>query len=74
MRAVTVAVRDGLPVSFLYKQQQVRIREIADAWRETGRWWDGEAMCEFFLVVAESGSFLLCRDLTAEEWYVKAVQ
>ena len=74
MHEVSVTSREGLPTQLLWKKQRWNISEIADQWRETGRWWEGEAMCEFFLIVVVSGSFLLCRDLTTDAWYAKPVQ
>jgi len=74
MRDTAVTVRDDLPFRFVWKGQQVSVLEIADAWRETGRWWNGEDVCEFFLIVAANGSFLLCRDLQTDLWYAKPVQ
>ena len=50
------------------------ISEIADQWKEMGRWWDGETAREFFLVVTVSGPFLLSRECCKDEWYAKAVQ
>jgi hypothetical protein len=74
MREVSITARDGQPLAFLWKKQSMHIVEIADHWRETGRWWDDEDPFDFFLIVAASGSFLLCRDLKTDAWYAKPVQ
>jgi len=74
MREVDVAVRDGRPLHFIHKQQKMIITEIADRWRETGRWWDGELLRDFFLVNTANGAFLLCRDSDTDYWYAKPIQ
>ncbi len=74
MRPATVTIKDGKPMFLFRKSQKLLIEEIADHWRETGRWWSNELPKDFFLVNTASGAFLLCRELKTDEWYVKPVQ
>jgi hypothetical protein len=74
MHSVSVSAQDGQPLSFTYKRQQMQIVEIADHWRETGRWWDEEIPCDFYLVATPGGTFLLSRAIETDAWYAKPVQ
>jgi hypothetical protein len=74
MHPVMAAVRGGKPVQFVWKRQSIVIEIIADHWRETGRWWEDEPVCDFYLVSTPGGAFLLCSNLTATEWHAKPVQ
>jgi hypothetical protein len=74
MDALTVDVLNGTPVTFVWRRNRIQIEQITDHWSESGRWWDGEAACEFFQVFTQRGMFLLCKRLTDEHWYAKPVQ
>jgi hypothetical protein len=74
MRAVTVATREGKPEHFIYKRQKMLASEIADHWREMGRWWEAETARDFFLITTVGGPFLLCHDCQMDLWYAKPVQ
>jgi len=39
MARVAVTITDELPIQLKWKKATLTITEIADAWRETGRWW-----------------------------------
>jgi len=74
MRPVTVSLCEGKPEQFIYKRQQMITSDIADHWREMGRWWEAETVLDFFLITTASGSFLLSHDCETDAWYAKPVQ
>ena len=73
MARVVVTITDELPIRLKWKKATVTITEIADAWRETGRWWADETECAFYLVDTAQGLFLLCQNPKVNEWYAKPV-
>ncbi len=36
-----------------------RVESIVDRWQETGRWWEGERVRDFFLVETTQGAFVV---------------
>ena len=73
MAHVAVAEKHDLPVQLKWKKSVIEITEIADAWKETGRWWAEETECNFYLVDTMQGLFLLCQNPNVNEWYAKPV-
>jgi len=43
------------PLAFRVGRRWVRVREIRDYWRDTGRWWAGEPEKHFYRVLAGDG-------------------
>jgi hypothetical protein len=73
MRPVAVTVREHVPHRMLWQTRPVLFTEISDQWRELGRWWEGEAECEYFLGETARGLFLLCHQLQPDSWHAKPV-
>ena len=47
------------------------VEGIADRWRESGRWWQGEEPRDFFLVETSRGAFVISRG--QEGWRIEEV-
>lgn len=60
----------GMPSAFYWRGRWRRIDRLLDAWRETGRWWMGEAECDLLRVEA-GGVFLLSRQAGGAQWYLE---
>jgi hypothetical protein len=74
MRALSVTARDGHPIEMTWNRRTLLVDKIADHWRESGRWWEGEGLCEFFLVHTIRGMFVLRFDPKKDRWYAKPVR
>lgn len=73
MRAISVSTLGERPAQMTWNRRKLVVDEIIDHWRESGRWWEGEVLCEFFLVHTIRGMFLLCFNPQKSEWYAKPV-
>jgi len=73
MKSVTVVVLGNQPRAFDWQRKRIAVDQITDHWSETGRWWDNETPCEFFQVLTNAGTYLLCRRVTDNHWYAKPV-
>jgi hypothetical protein len=74
MKQRRIAIRSdgstGLPRAFYWRGHWRRVVRILDAWRETGRWWLGEAALDLVRVEAD-GVYLLSRPVGGREWYLE---
>jgi len=50
-----VRVTGGLPRSFRWRGRRYTVRAVLERWKETGRWWEGEASKFFFRVETTGG-------------------
>jgi len=55
------------PRQVLVEGRWWQVNSIVDHWRETGRWWAGESVREFFLVETEGGVLVLSQSATGWE-------
>ena len=52
---VLVLTEKDAPKRFFWFKRWVNISKILDAWRDVGRWWDGDQEKTFFRVVSSEG-------------------
>jgi len=53
---VLVLAEKDVPKRFFWFKRWVNVSKILDAWRDVGRWWDGDQEKTFFRVVSSEGS------------------
>jgi hypothetical protein len=74
MQPIIVRMEKQMLSYMEWKHHILRILEITDHWKETGRWWDHEPPCEFFEVLTATGAYLLGYRESEGQWYGKSIQ
>ncbi|RJX20100.1 MAG: hypothetical protein C4570_04365 [Ammonifex sp.] len=63
-----------LPGSFSWRGKTYTVRAILEAWKDTGRWWEGEPPKLFFRVeTADGGLWEVYLDTADESWHLYKV-
>jgi hypothetical protein len=61
----------GLPRAFSWHGRRHVVLEVLERWRDTGRWWEGEAPRLFFrLETAGGGLWEIYRDEAQGTWHL----
>lgn len=67
--AIIVALANGKPCSFTWRQRAYSIVAYIDDWRDTGEWWSGEQTKDFWRVkTACGGLFDLYMEPHTGQW------
>jgi hypothetical protein len=69
---VSVETEEGVPAVVTLPGARALRVAVVDFWRETGRYWEGEAEADFFRVEIRDrdhrGQFILYREVGTEAW------
>lgn len=69
-----VRTENGMPRAFWHRGRRYLVVEVAERWRDTGRWWAGEAPKFFFRVTtAGGGLWEIYLDLSDRTWHLYRV-
>ncbi len=60
----------GIPRAFRWQGRCYAVDEVLERWRETGRWWRGEAPKLFFRVETGGGIWEIYLDTRANTWHL----
>jgi len=71
---VEVVAKDGVPCVFKWRGRRYLVRKVLEKWKDTGRWWEGEAAKLFFRVeTAGGGLWEVYLDTARCEWQLYRV-
>lgn len=74
-RRIRVSSEDGIsPGAFWWRGERYAVAAVLERWRDTGRWWEGEAPKLFFrLQTPEGGLWEIYLDTRDKTWYLYKV-
>ncbi len=71
MKELKVDSENGLPRCFQWRGQRYQVQAVLERWKDSGRWWEGEAPKLFFRVRTDGGGLWeICRDTVHRKWYL----
>lgn len=66
-----VKLENGAPRFFWRRGRRHAVLQVLERWRDTGRWWEGEAPKLFFrLETAGGGLWEIYLDTAEDRWYL----
>ncbi|MEW6447408.1 MAG: DUF6504 family protein [Bacillota bacterium] len=66
-----VVAENGVPRSFKWRGRRYAVRAVLERWKDTGRWWKGEAPKLFFRVeTAGGGLWEIYLDTDQDRWFL----
>lgn len=65
-----VCSANGLPRFLWWRGRRHTVETVLERWRETGRWWEGEAPKLFFRVETTGGLWGIYFDTARQTWHL----
>lgn len=72
-KPIKVSVRQGQPSQIRLNGKSYRVIAIADSWRETGYWWEGEEERDFYRVETSAGAYVIYQSRATSHWFLHKV-
>lgn len=68
---IIVQIKDGLPFSFVWRQEKYETLHIIEQWKDIGSWWLGEGEKTFYrLETLDKGLWEIFYDIKEKKWFL----
>ncbi|KUO51615.1 MAG: hypothetical protein APF76_13290 [Desulfitibacter sp. BRH_c19] len=68
---ILVETKNGLPISFIWRQEKYETLQIIEQWKDIGSWWLGEGEKIFYrLETLDKGLWEIFYDIKEKKWFL----